>query len=80
MDYFAHDLQSFDFLGLNVGAQSFNVPEVQNIEQQAAPPRLDVRPNREPMDHDQAIDVPTPQTSLPLTDPVEMNTDNGDNT
>ena len=84
MDYFACDSgidlatqQSFDFLELNVGAQSFCVPEVQNREQRAAPPQFDARPNREPMDHDQAIDVSIPQASLLLTEPGEISPDNG---
>jgi len=89
IDYFAQDLshnlaiqQSFDLLasgGLNNGTQAFCAPGLQNRGQEVTPRQLDVRPNCEPVGHDQAIAVPAPapalQESLPLA--VERNPDNG---
>ena len=73
--------ESFACGGLNGGAQEICVPGTQNSEHAAAPQQLGVRSNYEPMGHDQAIAVPSPQASLPMTaPPVETNPDNDTNT
>ena len=80
--------QSNDFLAsgeLGDGTQAFGVwvPEVPIRGQEVAPGQLDVRPNYEPVGHDQAIAIlaPTPglalQASIPLAaPPVKIYPDN----
>ena len=72
--------KSFDFSacgGWNDGGQAFCAPGVQNREQEVVPQQLDVRMNYESMGLDQAIAVPVPQVSFPLTAPTERTPDNG---
>ena len=69
--------ESFACIGLNGGARAIFVPGTQNREHAAAPQQLDLRTNRELMDHDSAAPVPIPQASLPSnTALVETNPDN----
>ena len=92
MDYLAQDLshnldiqQSFDLLasgGLSDSTQAFSVPGPHNGGQEVAPRQFGVRPNYEPVGHNQAIAVPAPapalQGSSPLAAPlVDINPDNG---
>ena len=74
-------LESFACDGLNGGAEEIRVPESQSGEHTAAPQKLDVKVNPEPMNRDEAAAVPVPQAPLPLTAAlVETNPDNGTTT